>query len=188
MKITMNGRDLVIEGATNEYILGGSFRNFAGAERKDPHTGRIVNAKGKRSFNLRIPDEYLDIFKENGANIKTFGGNEEDGEPPINFVKCNVNVDTSNRPPKILISKSNGKYEELPASSLYQLDSMFIESCDLVLNFYHKYDPASIYLNFLAVKPHLDPITEKYAALLDDNGIDPNASDVDGSDEEIPFA
>lgn len=188
MKVSMSGRDLIIEGATNQDILGGSFRNFAGIERKDPHTGRIVNSKGKRSFNLRIPDEYVDVFKQNGANIKEFGGNPDEGEPPIRFTKVNVNTDSSNRPPKIQIIKNNNKLEELPVTMYGQLDGMFVENCDMVMNFYHKYDPASIYLNLMIVKPHMDPISAKYSALMDDEGIDPNAPDVCHDDDaEMPF-
>lgn len=185
MKVYMSGRDLIVEGATNENILGGSFRNFAGIERKDPHTGRIVNSAGKRSFNLRIPDDAIDIFKQNGANVKEFGGNPDEGEAPIHFVKVNVNTQTSNRPPKIQIVKSNGKLEEIQPAMYGQLDGMFIDNADLVMSVYHKYDPASLYLNLMVVKAKVDPITEKYAALMDDNGIDPNIADP--NEEEIPF-
>ena len=186
MKVTMNGRDVIIENATNENILGGSFRNFAGIERKDPHTGRVVNSAGRRNFNLMIPDKYLDIFKENGANIKEFGGNPDEGEPPIHFCKINVNTSTSSKPPKIFIVKKNKSLEELPVDSYGQIDGMYIENCDMVLNFYHKYDPASIYLNGMYITQKLDALSEKYAAMMEALGADPNASDPD-EDEEAPF-
>lgn len=186
MKVTMNGRDLIIENATNENILGGSFRNFAGIERKDPHTGRVVNSAGRRNFNLMIPDEYLDLFRQNGANIKEFGGNPDEGEPPIHFCKINLNVTTSSKPPKIFIVKKNKSLEELPVDSYAQIDGMYIENCDMVLNFYHKYDPASIYLNGMYITQKLDALSEKYAAMMEALGADPNASDPD-EDEEAPF-
>ncbi|WP_130837541.1 hypothetical protein [Lachnoclostridium sp. Marseille-P6806] len=184
MNIYMNGRDLIIEGATNEHILGGSFRNFAGNERKDPKTGKIVNSKGKRNFNLRIPNEFLEIFEKEGCNIKQFGGNPEEGEDPIYFVKVNINTETSARPPKVQLVKNNGELLELPTSNFNQVDGMFIDNCDMVMNFYHKYDPASIYLNLAVIKQHMDPISAKYDAAMHSAGLDPNLPD---RDDEVPF-
>ena len=129
--------------------------------------------------------EYLDIFRTNGANIKEFGGNPDEGEAPIHFVKENINTNTSSKPPKIFIVKKNKGLEELPVDSYGQIDGMYIETADMVLNFYHKYDPASIYLNGLYLTQKLDALSEKYAAMMDALGADPNAEDPD--EEEAPF-
>lgn len=185
MKVYMSGRDLIIEGAKNEDILGGSFRNFGGIEKRNQKTGQVVNSKGKRNFNLKVSDEYLDFFTENGCNVKEFGGNPEEGEPPIHFVKVNVNTETSNRPPKIQIVKSSGQLQDLSPESYGKIDGMFIENCDMVINFYRKYDSASLYLNLGVFKEHLDPISAKYDALMDKEGLDPNLPD--GDDEDVPF-
>jgi hypothetical protein len=177
MKITLNNNDLYIEGATNENILGGTFRNFSGNERKDPHTGKIVNSKGKRSFNLRIDEEHLQLFQDLGCNIKMYGGNSEDGEPPIYFVKVNVNTETSKKPPKIQLMKTNNKLEELSVQSYSMIDGMFIENADMLISLYRKYDSPSLYLNIAVLRQHLDPISEKYSNMMEENEIDPNVGD-----------
>jgi hypothetical protein len=177
VKITVNNNDLYIEGATNENLLSGTFRNFAGEERKDRNTGRIVNSKGSRNFNFRIPPEYLDLFKELGCNIKMFGGNPEEGEEPIYFIKVNVNTETSKRPPKIQLLKSNDRIEELPVSAYNKVDGMFIENVDMLISLYKKYETPSLYLNVAVIKQHLDPISEKYSNMLEINDLDPNAGD-----------
>ena len=55
----------------------------------------------------------------------------------------------------------------------------------MVINFYRKYDSASLYLNLGVFKEHLDPISAKYDALMDKEGLDPNLPDED--DEDVPF-
>lgn len=177
ININLSGNDLYIEGATNENILGGKFRNFSGEERRDPDSNRIVNSKGTRNFNFRIPDEYLDLFKEMGCNIKSYGGNPEEGEAPIYFVKVNINTETSKRPPKIHLIKKNNKLEELQVASYNKVDGMFIINADMKISVYRKYDTPSLYLNFAVIKQQLDPISEKYSDMMDTDGIDPNETD-----------
>lgn len=188
MKISVDGRDIIIEGATDNDILGGSFRNFAGIERKDPHTGRIVNNKGKRNFNLVVPTQYVKMFEDLGVNVKSFGGDPDSGEEPIRFVKVNVNTETSRRPPIIQIVKKNKKLEDLPIESYGRLDGMPITNADMVISPFTKFSPASLYLNLMVVTQKLNPITEKYQNMLDDIGADPNGTDIDPDEDSVlPF-
>lgn len=194
MKVYMSGKDLMIEGATNENILGGNFRNFAGLERKNQ--GRIVNTAGTRCFNLRIPEDQLQIFQERNCNIKMYGGNEEENESPIYFVKVNVKTD-SKQPPQIYLLKANKKMQRLDPEMYYMIDGMFIETCDMVMNFYRRdyNDPdckSTLYLNAMYIKQHVDPITAKWDAMMEADDLDPNLPDADfldvpGQDEGAPF-
>lgn len=182
MKAYRNGRDVIIEGATNENILGGSFRNFKGEKRQ-------FNAPGKRNFNLRIDGALVPFFTEElNCNVKQFGGDQESGEPPIYFVKVNVNDQTSNRPPKIQMLGGNKKLTELTPDQYGMLDGAYFENVDMVISLYEKYEHASLYMNLGVFTLKSDPITEKYARYFDDNNIDPNATDeLSDMAEEVPF-
>ena len=57
MKLYLDRGNIMIEGATQKELLGGSFRNFRGEKRK-------FNDAGKRSCNLVIPDEYIDLLTD----------------------------------------------------------------------------------------------------------------------------
>lgn len=182
MKVYRNGRDVIVEEATNENILGGSFRNFKGEKRQ-------FNAPGKRNFNLRLDnDEQVKFFTEElNCNVKSFGGDPESGEPPIYFVKVNVNDQTSNRPPKLQLA-SKHKLTELTPDQYGMLDGSYFEKVEMVISLYEKYEHASLYMNLGVFTIKTDPITERYSRLFEDNNIDPNATDgLSDMAEEVPF-
>lgn len=184
MKAYMSGRDLIIEDAANENILGGTFRNFKGERRE-------FNAPGKRNFNLRIDESMVPFFANDlNCNVKQFGGDETTGEPPIYFVKVNVNDQTSQRPPVLQTRTGNNRPVELTPDQYYKLDGAFFDNVDLVISPYRKYDHTTLYLNHGVFTLKSDPITEKYARYFSDNKIDPNAADSgfdDSLSEEVPF-
>lgn len=187
MKAYLSGRDLIIEDATNENILGGSFRNFAGEMRKDRNTGRIVNDAGKRNFNLRIDEALVPFFMDElGCNVKSFG----DEEDKIYFVKVNVNTQTSKRPPIIETKTRSSRPTELPVDKYHKLDSYYFDDAMLVIALYKAFETPTLYLNHAMFTLKMDPITEKFGEIIDANNIDPNAPDArfdDALTEEVPF-
>ena len=186
MKITTYDRSLYITDMVNRDILPATFRNFAGEKRvgkSGKNAGRVVNDEGKRNFNIRIPDEYMDYFMSIGANIGEWGGNEEEGEPPVHYFKVNVNTTTSKVPPTIYTIQTSGKMKEMPESSYAKIDGMNIDFAEMTINISFKYDTPSFYLSSASFKPHLDPITEKYNLQLEEGDIEPTIPD----ETELPF-
>lgn len=189
MKISTNGRIIELDDMVNNDILGGVFRNFAGEKRvgkSGKFAGRVVNEEGRRNFNICIPDDALDYFKSIGANIGEYGGNSDDGEPPIHYFKVNVRMD-SKIPPHLYMISSTGRMTEMPESSLAKLDGMNFEYAHMTINTSFKYDSPTFYLQSAEFKPHFDPITEKFNMQMEINEIEPTIPE-DETDEEIPFA
>lgn len=172
MKMYLDGRNLMIEGASQQDILGGSFRNFRGEKRR-------FNDEGKRNFNLVVPEEYLGILSDMKCNIKELAAKDEDGEEPLRFIK--INVAFGQYPPHLyLCSKRNKK--ELLQDELGLLDGAIFDNVDMILRTYHRDENScSLYLNngFFTIKT--DPITAKYESLVDVE----NDSSYDT--EEAPF-
>jgi hypothetical protein len=175
-----NNKRLIIEGADNSIILGKGFRNFAGEERRDRNTGRIVNTSGNRNFNLRIPEEYLEFFQNLNCRIKEYGGNPEEGEPPLRYVKVNVNIN-SNIPPSLRWINSNGEVAntDLPVDQYKNIDTAFISYANLSIGLF--VSPAdgmtSLYLNVGRFKQYVDPVTEMWDSKMMDEGVEPNIND-----------
>lgn len=172
MKMYLDGRNLMIEGASQQDILGGSFRNFRGEKRR-------FNDEGKRNFNLVVPEEYLGLLSDMKCNIKELAAKDEDGEEPLRFIK--INVAFGQYPPHLyLCSKRNKK--ELLQDELGLLDGAIFDNVDMILRTYHRDENScSLYLNngFFTIKT--DPITAKYESLVDVE----NDSSYDT--EEAPF-
>lgn len=170
MKIYLDGRNLMVEGAEQKDILGGQFRNFRGEKRK-------FNDAGRRNFNLVIPDEYLQLVTEMGCNVKELAPRDDDGEQPIHFVK--VNVAYGQYPPQLfLVSRRNKK--ELLEDELGLLDGAYFGNVDMVIRTYHRDEAScSLYLNRGYFTIQQDPITAKYESYA--------AFDNDEDEEEVPF-
>lgn len=175
-----NSRRLLVYGADNTIIMGKKFRNFTGEERRNPETHEIVNSRGNRNFNLRITDEYLDFFRELKCRIKEYGGNPEEGEAPLRYVKVNVNVD-SQIPPDIRIIKSNNTIEPtgMPVDQYKNIDKMFIIYADLTIGMSTsaKDGMTSLWLNVGRIKQYVDPITDKWDSRMEEEGVEPNIND-----------
>ena len=175
-----NTKRLLIYGADNSIILGKKFRNFAGEERRDAHTGQIVNSKGNRNFNLRIPEEYLEFFQGLKCRIKEYGGNPEEGEAPLRYVKVNVNID-SNIPPSLRMIKSNNRVDpdDMAVDQYKNLDKIHIAYADLTIGMSTSVRDGmtSLWLNVGRFKQYVDPITEKWDSQMMDEGIEPNIND-----------
>ena len=171
MKLYLDDRNLMVEGAIQKDILGGPFRNFRGEKRK-------FNDAGKRSFNLVIPDEYIDLLTDMHCNVKELAPRDDDGEEPLRFVK--VNVAFGKYPPHLYLCTKRNK-KELLEDELGLLDGAIFSNVDMVIRTYHKDENScSLYLNtgFFTIKT--DPITSKYEDLMT---LGNDAED----DEEVPF-
>ena len=183
MDIKTNGRLIEIDNMTNSDILGGTFRNFTGEKRiakNGKYAGRIVNDEGKRNFNIKIPDDAMEYFMSIGANIGEFGGNPDEGEPPVHYFKVNVKTD-SNIPPHLYMLSSTGKMNEMDVKSYAKLDGMNIEYAHMTINTSFKYDSPAFYLQSAEFKPQYDPITEKFQMQMEINDVEPTIPD------EMPF-
>lgn len=163
MRLTIEPRGkkevIMVEGATQEDILPGSFRNFRGEK-------RTFNDAGKRNFNLalNLPTEALDDLVALGLNIKETKGNEEYGDEPTRFVKVNVQYDSKIPPELYLVTKKNTK--ELTQGELGLLDGARFSNVDLIINTYHKEEgKCSLWLQKGYFTIEQDPITAKYQNL-----------------------
>lgn len=173
MKLTIekSGRaeTIMVEGATQAEILGGSFRNFRGEKRQ-------YNAEGMRNFNLALnfPTEALDDLVERGLNIKQLAPKDEEYDEPLRFVKVNVAFG-GKYPPNIYLV-SGKKMKELSENELALLDAARFTNVDLVIRTYHKEEnTTTLYLQKGYFTIEQDPISAKYA-------------DIDlASDDEVPF-
>ena len=176
MKLTIErmGRSetILVEGALQEDILPGQFRNFRGEKRK-------FNDEGKRNFNLalNLPTEALDDLASTGLKIKELAANEEYGDEPLRFVKVNVAFGGKQPPELYLVSGRNMK--ELTQSELGLLDGARFTNVDLVIRTYHRDENStSLYLQKGYFTIQQDPISAKYANL-----------DIDAinADDDMPF-
>lgn len=181
MKLTIEktGRTetIMIEGATQEDMLAGQFRNFRGEKRK-------FNDAGKRNFNLalNLPTEALDDLASTGLKIKELAGNEEYGDEPTRFVKVNVAFG-GKFPPNLYLVTGN-KMHELAEGELGLLDAARFTNVDLIIRTYHKDENScSLYLQKGYFTIQQDPISAKYANM--DFGDGP--LDNEEYDEGLPF-
>lgn len=112
--------NVTIEGAR---IL---FRNFSGEE------GRY-NAKGKRNFNVLLPEEVAKLMIADGWNVKYLMPREEGDEPQA---RLEVAVSFGKRPPRIVLITSRGK-TNLGEDMVSLLDWADIENVDLIIRPYN---------------------------------------------------
>lgn len=192
MEITVAGRDIYVEGATELEFRGGSWRNLGGAERKNKVTGQVVNSAGRRNFCLFMNKKQAKIFEDAGCKVTPYGGDEASGEEPMYFVSIKVNTETSKNPPIVQIKKKSGKIEELTPEQFKNVDGMTVKSVDMTLNLWRgsssQFTP--IYCNFLGIIQQLNPIQEKWQAMdeiadADDMGV--GESDETKDSEPLPF-
>ena len=176
MKLYLDRGNIMIEGATQKDILGGSFRNFRGEKRKV--NNQIVNDAGKRNFNLVIPDEYIDLLYNMHCHIKELAPRDDDGEAPLRFVK--VNVAFGKYPPELYLCTNINK-KELLEGELGLLDGALFENVDMIIRPYNNDSgKCSLYLSkgYFTIKS--DPITAKY------DNLSMLVNDTE-DDEEVPF-
>lgn len=177
-KVYFSGRELIMEGAE---LLFGSFRNFSGAK------GRY-NAEGQRSFNVQVEPEFIPMLEEVGINVKYFRSDleDEDQEEKPGFFRVKVNYDGLRPPVAYVRYGEKGKFVELTAETIGQLDHAVFDNVDLILNPSH-YEVngssgTSLYLNKGYFTLHVDPLAAKYEKMMQDG--DAEISDMD---EEVPF-
>lgn len=179
MKVTIEGnRNLYIDGAKNNDILGGNFRNFRGE--KKVHNGRVVNDEGTRNFNIAFEGDAAQALADMGVNVKVLPG-RDDSEGDLKYAK--VNVKLGSKFPPNLYMVSGGKMKELTDSQLMLLDMARFENVDLVIRLYSP-EPGkmTMYLQKAYFTIEEDPISAKYRNYI------PEAYDNDSDDEEIiPF-
>lgn len=159
MKISISGKDLIIENATNADILPGTWRNFAGEKRK-------FNNEGDHNFNVRIDPADVEYLRENGVKVKERAPRDDDGEEPMYYIKVKVNMRSRKQPNINMIT--GRRMTKLNDDTLMLLDTMQFENVDLVISLYN-YEVngssgVSLYLNTGYFTQHLDPIADKYAA------------------------
>lgn len=172
MKLTVDKQGkaeiLMVEGAVQEDILPGQFRNFRGEKRK-------FNDEGKRNFNLalNLPVEALDDLANLGLKIKELAANEEYGDEPLRFVKVNVAFGGKVPPELYLVAGKNMK--ELTQNELGLLDGARFTNVDLIIRTYHRdEETCTLYLQKGYFTIEQDPISAKYANL--------NVDDLDDED------
>jgi len=175
MKLTIErgakSETIMIEGAGQNDILPGMFRNFRGEKRK-------YNDAGKRNFNiaLDLPAEAIDELAGLGLNIKELAPKDEEYDEPLRFVKVNVAFGGKVPPNLYLVAGKNMK--ELSENELGLLDGSRFTNVDLIIRTYHRDEEScSLYLQKGYFTIEQDPISAKYA----------NFEQSD-DDEELPFS
>lgn len=152
--------DLVI---SNARLLGGSFKNFSGAESK-------YNRKGDRNFCVIIDDQdKVQELLEDGWNVRCMAPRDED-EVPTCYIPVKVSFD--NFPPKVFMYTANTR-TQLDEDSIDVLDYAEYDTVDLVLNPYNwtvqGKSGIKAYLKSLHVVIKEDPHAAKYAHYEDSN-------------------
>lgn len=144
------------------------FRNFAGEE--GPY-----NAKGDRSFAIRLTPEQAAVLSADGWNVKTRPPREE-GDEEMHYMK--VAVSYKNRPPNVVMvtqrfNRETQKFEpartSLPEELVDLVDSLDIAKADLILNPYRwnvrGESGIKAYLKSLFITVQQDDLEMKYAAI-----------------------
>lgn len=179
MKITVEntGRSeqILIEGATQENILGGVWRNFRGEKRK-------YNDAGKRNFNiaLNLSEDEIEKLTATGLKIKERAPKDEEyGDKPLQYVKVNVALE-GKFPPNLYLVRGR-RMHELAEGELGLLDGARFTNVDLVIRTYHRdEDTCTLYLQKGYFTIEQDPIAAKYENMyLDSDEVD--------EEEELPF-
>lgn len=123
------------------------YSNFEGLERKDKNTGRIVNDKGNRNFNVILDPEKSEIYwngerqtdpdfgqtlYELGWNVKIKPGSDE-GEPAHYKLPVTISYKNPSMAPDLNLVV-NGKPQPLFEDTVGQLDGLEISSADIEIN------------------------------------------------------
>ena len=142
----------------NELLQGVrlKYRNFRGLERKQG--GRVLNADGKRNFNVVLnEDQYLDL-KEKGWAVRA--KEDADGNPEY---LLKVNLQFGVRPPMIkMVPSDGGKGIMVTEETVDQLDFVEIDNAELVIRPYNWDESgqygAAAYLRSMRLDIYIDPL------------------------------
>ena len=142
----------------NELLQGVrlKYRNFRGLERKQG--GRVLNADGKRNFNVVLnEDQYLDL-KEKGWAVRA--KEDADGNPEY---LLKVNLQFGVRPPMIkMVPSDGGKGIMVTEETVDQLDFAEIDNAELVIRPYNWDESgqhgAAAYLRSMRLDIYIDPL------------------------------
>ena len=108
------------------------FKNFEGKERKNPKTGKVVNAKGERNFCIVIDNpEEAELMKEDGWNVKSYGVGDE-YDMPLYYIPVRINMN-GNFPPKIHVYTKKSK-ELFDADMMKSLDDADFKKVNVRIN------------------------------------------------------
>lgn len=114
-------------------ILGGGFRNFAGAERQ-------YNQAGQRNFCAAISEEQARQLIDAGFNVRALDPRDPEDEP-LHFLKIDINEIGSSRVPKqfwshIYVRTNDEAGIEWEPKDYYKLDNADIIHADLIIGRY----------------------------------------------------
>lgn len=109
----------------NALILPGGWRNFSGAEK--------FNESGKRTFNVKLPDDVATAMQRDGFNIKPLRALDEDDDN--DGYRLEVDASFKNRPPQIWMV-SGGQRTLLDEGAVNVLDYADIERATIMINPY----------------------------------------------------
>jgi hypothetical protein len=107
------------------------FRNFAGVEKKDIKTGKIVNREGDRNFCVQISEEDYNQLLANDWNVKHTKPNEE-YEDILYYLPVTVRFD---KYPPVIDMFTSKKRTRLTEDTVASLDpSTIIKNADIIIN------------------------------------------------------
>lgn len=156
----------------NEMLQGVKlmFRNFRGRERKNKR-GQIVNASGKRNFNVQLNEEQYEDLKEKGWGVHTWI--TPDGDT-VYLLKVSLGWNDDGRGPMIKLTPTDGtKGVMLDEESIGTLDTQEVESADIVIRPYNWDESgqygAAAYLRSMKAYVYIDPLEAEMMADLDDS-------------------
>lgn len=147
------------------------YKNFSGKETD-------CNAKGRRNFNLILPEELALQLEEDGWNIKKDPPREE-GDSPRYRTEVNVNFECD-YPPRIYAYNEDNMHKRmvLDENSVSRLDGLFVVKCDVIVSGRLWEDKKS---HTTRVKGYLQ---EMRAIVRDESGFSSKYSEYDDDDFE----
>lgn len=120
-----------------------SYKNFSGR-------GNEFNpAGGKRTFALCLPTDIGEHLRDQGWNIRIAAPKKE-GDIPILYTECVVNMESMYPPTVELISTFNGKTTrtKLEGDAVSRLDKVWIENVDVRIHPYKHDRPPYTYKGY----------------------------------------
>lgn len=109
----------------NAEILPGAWRNFSGAAK--------FNEEGKRTFNIKLPEDVALQMKDDGFNVKPLRARDEDDEN--DGYRIEVDASFRIRPPQVWMV-SGGVRTLLDEGAINILDYADIEKATIAINPY----------------------------------------------------
>lgn len=156
----------------NEILQGVKliFRNFRGLERKNPK-GKIMNAAGKRNFNIQLNAEQYEDLQDKGWGVRTW--EDADGET-LYLLKVNLGWNDSGRGPLVKLTPTDGsKGVILNEDTIGILDTQEVESADVVIR-PHNWDDtgengASAWLRSMKAYVYVDPLESEIMSEMEES-------------------